>query len=403
MSHDENFQRWIEEVMSKIIKNLGPNVSNARYELSDLNSNFMSTTYNVSVTFDDEEKSKSVNLPIILKKCPNSEHQRMLNSDRQFHNENLFYRMYALPEENFPKCLYVDQLRNSVIALENVRMKSYRTLDYMCDAPLEYTLAAMRELGRFHGKGYAMKVLQREKFFSIVNQLQEVRYYKEEENRMEQNTYKIYTSILASHGVKYLRRQGHDPLFCDQMEALLSDAYDRVIMKIVQPVEPLSTLCHGDFTLGNILFRTADDGKYHGMLIDFALITYATPVIDLSTFLYICCSNDTRKDKLPEILRAYHDALKEYLEGAGVWNDEKYSYDNLLDNYKWGALFGFIIASYYLVIAKGYFTFDAELLSSMGPTEYVKLQERSTNDEISKTLADMLLELKSFGCLTNFS
>ncbi|EZA55349.1 hypothetical protein DMN91_004503 [Ooceraea biroi] len=397
MLHDKDFQRWLKEVMSKILENLGLNDSDARYELPNLKDNIMSTTYNMCVRYEDKAKGESVKLSMILKKPPHSDYiRRETNSDRQFNNEILFYRMYAQPEENFPKCFYADHARNSVIALENMNAKGFYLCAYTHDVPLEYTLAAMRELGRFHGKGYEMKELQREKFFKIVNQLQEVRYYKTGEN-----IFRHFCNVLATHGLEYLRRHGYDANFCDRMEVLLTDAFTNVMLKSMQPLEPLSTLCHGDCTLYNMLFRAEGDGQHRAMLIDFAFVTYATPVVDLSTYLCICCSNDIRKDKFSEIMQAYHDALKKYLQDAGVWNDEKYSYDVFLDNYKWGALFGFVLASFQLIFLKGYSTLDVESLSILGPSEYGKLCKQSIDDKFSKILADMLLQLKDLGCLIN--
>ncbi|XP_011705637.1 PREDICTED: uncharacterized protein LOC105460843, partial [Wasmannia auropunctata] len=193
----------------------------------------------------------------------------------------------------------------------------------------------------------------------------------------------------------------HDTVFCDKMEALLSNAFDEVMMKTVQPLEPLATLCHGDFTLNNILFKTEGDGQHRPMLIDFALIRYSTPVIDLSTHLFLCCSNEVRKNKFSEIMRAYYDALKEYLLDAGIQDIEKYSYNALLDDFKRGALFGFVLMSSFVYVLLGHLspeTFVQEVLD-LGPLESAKKQKYTGGDEVSKILADALLHLKDLGCL----
>ncbi|EGI63190.1 hypothetical protein G5I_08427 [Acromyrmex echinatior] len=184
-----------------------------------------------------------------------------------------------------------------------------------------------------------------------MKQIQEIRYDVK-------NEWKNFINVNATRA-EYLRNHDHDVTFCDKMEALLSQVFDKVMMKIVEPREPLSTLCHGNFTLGNILFEIKN-GKHDAILIDFALCRYSTPVVDLSTYICLCCSNEMMKDKFFEIMRVYHNALKKYLLEAGVSNIEKYSYKALLDDYRRGGLFGFISASFFLPSVREYYTIDSE-------------------------------------------
>lgn len=397
MSHDEDFQKWLKNVTSKTIENLGLDVGKVRYKISASTSKFMSTIYYVFLQFENKTTKQTEEFSMVLKKPIQT--NTIYHTDSQFHNEILFYQMYARPDENYPRCFYLDERPpiDSVVALENVSKRGYHPCSYEHNAPLEYVLAVMREIGRFHGKGYAMKKLQPEKFFDIVTRLQEVRYFKTMEN-----TFKTLSNTNSTRVIEYLRKHGHDTVFCDKMEVLLSNAYDEVMLKIVEPLEPLSTLCHGDFTLDNVLFKTENDGQYRAMLIDFALLRYSTPVVDLSTYFCLYCSNEMLKDKFFEMMQAYHDALKEYLLEAGVWDTEKYSFEALLDDYRRGGLFGFVIANYYLPIILGYHKVDSirEKLLRLSVLECMK--QFKYNDEICKILADILLNLRDLGCLKDF-
>ncbi|XP_011630628.1 uncharacterized protein LOC105422810 isoform X2 [Pogonomyrmex barbatus] len=407
MPHNKDLPKWIEETMMKIIEKLGPNVHKAQYELTEFNDNLiMSSLCYVRLQFENKTNEKNEELHVILKK-PMKGFSQIAHIDDQFHNEILFYQKYVQPDEidakKYARCLYFDERppNDSIIALENVNQRGYYSCPYMYDSPgmdssMEYVLAAMRELGRFHGKGYVMKELQREKFFDIVAQCKEVRFAKYSEN-----VYETLPNIQSIRAIEYLRKRGHDPTFCDKMETFLSEAFDKVMMKVVQPVEPLATLCHGDFILGNILFKTEDNGQYQPMLIDFALIRYSTPVVDLSTFLCLCCSNDMRRKYFFEIMRAYHDALRGYLLKAGFQNIEKYSYDALLDDFRRGALFGFVIASSFLFMILGHanMTVLVQDIINLGRLESAKKYKYAGGDELSKILADMLLHLKDLGCL----
>ncbi|XP_011688187.1 PREDICTED: uncharacterized protein LOC105450164 [Wasmannia auropunctata] len=401
MSHDEDSQQWIDKVMPKIIETLGPDVDETRYELFKNLCLIASTVYHVHLQFKNKTNDRNEELFMILKR-PGRDFYQQTCIEPQFHNEILFYRNQS--DERYliyPRCIYAAKLSptDAVIALENVNKRGYYACPYPYNPPLEYTLAAMRELGRFHGKGYVMKELQREKFYDIVARRQEVRFVK------MGNLYEEGIKIMGSRAVEYLRSQGHDAVFCNKMEALLTNAFDEVMMKVVKPLEPLSTLCHGDFMLSNILFNKAEeDGQCRAMLIDFALITYSTPVIDLSTYLCLCCSNEERREKFSDIMRAYHDALMEYLLDADIQDIEKYSYDALLDDWRRGALFGFLIMSIYLPTILGYAK-PRELIQKLlqlGIIEGLKKQKCLGGDEVNKILADALLHLQELGCLKHF-
>ncbi|KYN36628.1 hypothetical protein ALC56_08417 [Trachymyrmex septentrionalis] len=401
MSYDEDFQKWIKKIMSKIIESFGPNIDEAQYEITEPTDIFMSTICYACVKFKNRLTDQSEEHSVILKRPRQLETWRqMMGSDLQFHNEILFYRMCARPDENFPRCFYVDEKppMDSVIALENVSKRGYYPYTYKYNVPLEYTLAAMREIGRFHGRGYVMKELQKEKFFDIVGQLQNLPKY----NKV--HDFNIILNSQATRAVEYLRSHNHDAAFCDKMEALLSNASDEVINKTIKPLEPLSTMCHGDFTLNNVLFKREDDGQQHlhAMLIDFATCSYSTPVVDLSTYISLCCWHEVMKDKFFEIMRVYHDALKEYLLEAGIWNVDKYSYDVFLDDYKRGSLFGFVIASFFLPILMGYVLINEQQIIEIGMAEYSKILKQAGGDKMSKILADILLYLKDLGFLKHF-
>ncbi|CAL1683463.1 unnamed protein product [Lasius platythorax] len=75
-----------------------------------------------------------------------------------------------------------------------------------------------------------MKELQWEKFIDIVKQLQETKYRSNVEKE-----HKDFLSIITMRMVDYPRNHNHDAGFCDKMAALFLNAYDKVMMKMVEP------------------------------------------------------------------------------------------------------------------------------------------------------------------------
>lgn len=400
MSHVEDINKWLANVMPRIIENLGPKVDEAEYELSDANASIMSTMCFVRVKFKNRTNGQSEELPIVLKRPVRDESMReIICSDEQFNNEITFYQIYRQPDENFPKCFYAYEQPpvDSVIALENVSERGYHPCPYKYDVPLDYTFTAMRELGRLHGKGYVMKERQPKKFFDIVRRLKRVRFGID--NTSTDKKFGLYVNFVSTRAVDYLRDRGHDAIFCDKMEALLSNIFEEVMIKTLEKSKsaPLSTLCHGDFTVANMLFKTDANGQHRAMLLDFAFFMYATPVVDLSTYICLYCSYEVIKDRFFEILKVYHDALKEYLLEAGVRNIECYSYEALLDDYRSGGLFGFGVASFYLVVLRGVLPLNSLSLFHHDVMKFAQMFKAAGGDELSKILADMLLQMRDLG------
>lgn len=385
----------LDPLINKIVANLGKDFDDVRYEISvPEDSFFISNLYflNINSNAKDTDKKRTVN--VVLKKPPAIADVRdVMRTNVQFHNEILFYQRYAKHHEEFPRCLLAEEKppSDSVIVLENViAQRGYDISKWKHDVPIEYTMAAFREIARFHAKAYVAKERRGEEFFDFVNGLQEVRYYSE-------SILKVVYDGTANRSVKYLRGRGYDPRFCDKLEDKLRNTYDDLVMKYVKPEEPLATLCHGDFTMNNTLFKN-ENGEIKCMFIDFALTRYGSPVLDLSTFLCLHCARQVDKSMLDKVLKAYHDSLTRCLEESGV-DSEKYSFEALREDYKRKGLFGFFVATFFLPTVMG--------LGDCSPEKFIKIDIQSWRsalceqggDECSEIMANMLLRLKEFGCL----
>lgn len=90
---------------------------------------------------------------------------------------------------------------------------------------------------------------------------------------------------------------------------LLADS-SSTLKRVMEPVEPLSVLCHGDFNRNNLLFRYDDGGRpVDALAFDMATTRYASPVLDLSFFLYMNTDRRIRDDHWDALLDEYCAAL----------------------------------------------------------------------------------------------
>lgn len=351
---------------------------------------FVSEVYFVKIKFTDNETlSVVVKIPVSTTLIGDP------HTDALFHNEVLFYEKFAPNSTRYPRCFYayedVLNWKMSSIVTENVETMGFKMCPQAFNIPMEYIMAGVREIAKFHATGYAMKTNQSAKFFSIVDSIEESRYFPGEWNETTIN-------YISPRPINYLRKNNYDSTFCDKMGEHLSRAFQTVMLDAVKPCEPLAVLCHGDFTRNNIFYRQIDS-QLEGMLIDFAMLRYSSPAIDLSTFLYISCSAEDICDNFNDIFKAYHSELIDYLQKLGIDEVDAYSYDKMLVDYKRRAMFGYIIALFFIPAQRGLVTVDLTSESADDLRRFNENTMKAGGDELSKEFADLLINLRSSGCL----
>ncbi|XP_043519671.1 uncharacterized protein LOC122533734 isoform X2 [Frieseomelitta varia] len=393
----EDYHVWLGPLITKVSSLLGKGFEDVRYEVSiPTDSFFISNLFFVNVVSnddDDEAKKRAKYTNIVVKKMPAETLQDVVGSRQQFHNEVLFYQKYAQYYDRAPRCIYATEeptSRDSVIVLENVATeRGYSVCKWKYDTPLEYTLAAFREIARFHATAYATKRTRKKEFFDFVNAI--------EEARNQETSFKQMINGTATRSLDYLRRQGHDKEFCDKLQARMANTYENLVLKFFEIEEPLSTLCHGDFTMNNILFKKENDAL-KVIFVDFALMRYGSPILDLSMFLCMHCARDLDKVMLDNVLRVYHDSLIQCLKEKDI-NVADYSYEDLYEDYKKKGLFGLLIATFVLAMQMGKFDEQMEDFAKTDQADWPALARQIGGEEIDEILAKMLLKLKEFGCL----
>ncbi|XP_044576982.1 uncharacterized protein LOC123260103 [Cotesia glomerata] len=405
---------WLKlEIIPEVLKILNKN--NDQIESISTSSN---DTYALSeVNFIDIVFTNYETLNLVIKSPPLVKNHLVQFNIRQIYtNEIIFYKLFAKNAlKGIPKFYYgsvKDPIEKSVIVLENVTEKGFKLCPTVFDMPFWYVISAVRELGYFHGTYYAFKERELDKFMKIVNGIKEAWF-------IDGNFVSNVIKTVGSRPVEWLRKIDYDDNFCKKMEHHLSDAFSTIMLDAIKPVEPLATLCHGDFTRSNMLFRRAcgingndnDDDHDHGkeekekrlevMLIDFGMMRYTSPSIDLSTFLYLSVFSEDRKNRFDEIFRAYHDALLDYLGKAGLIDLGRYSSEKMLEDYKRRAAYGFIVALYFLPVLHGLCDDPDRNNEAAVPDgrEFGLIAKLAGGDAMSAVFGDMLLELRDTGCL----
>jgi thiamine kinase-like enzyme len=148
-----------------------------------------------------------------------------------------------------------------------------------------------------------MKESQFDVFSDIVKNIINLRYSDE---NATSNKFFRSISVFSKRVIRTLRKRNYDPIFTKKIEALFDDGFSSIMMECVKPIEPLATIIHGDCTINNILFRmhgNEETESLEAMLVDFALIMYSSPALDIVTFIYMCCPRMYLKENFEYVKR----------------------------------------------------------------------------------------------------
>ncbi|XP_048507442.1 uncharacterized protein LOC105687817 [Athalia rosae] len=391
---------WLEEkVVPKIVAALGKTGRSVRCEIRMLGDGlFISAIHMIDLIFPSPHlgEDRSEILKFVMKSLTENESiQEFLQVENLLLNEILFYENFGKNYTDYPKCVLTirEPLERTVLVLENVTSLGYESFEWKNGVDMKRTLAAVRELGKLHARGYVLKENNPKEFFEIVENIYPCKFDASASPRL------IYAvNNLSMRPLNYLKSVNYDPLFCEKMSVYFEKAHEKIFRDCVTPRNELAVFCHGDITANNILFRVKNDGEFDAMLIDFAQFRYSSPAIDTSTFIFMSCDVKLRRE-FPRIFKAYHDVLYAHLVQQGIQNLERFSYDAFFDDYKRHAIFGCLLAIFYIP----YLHLDPETTDFAHLEEdievYVRELGAAGGNDVSKKLADMLMELKAQGCL----
>jgi thiamine kinase-like enzyme len=130
------------------------------------------------------------------------------------------------------------------------------------------------------------------------------------------------------------------------IEAYLGNVWNKM-GALATPQEPYSVILHGDAIINNILFHypleETEENPDKLCLIDFQMSRYGSPALDLSFFL-LRYHTEEAGHNYRELLRVYHDALREFLMEMGSKADELFPFSALEEEMQKYSAFGMAMA-----------------------------------------------------------
>jgi hypothetical protein len=292
-------------------------------------------------------------------------YRKYFDTDVLFHNEIHMYtdvipfmeeflrkRQADVLGEIFPKCYYAESGAacvggRDIIVLEDMVPLGFTPPTERLVLDYDHCAVALRQLARYHAVSYGMKKLETSRFHAIVKNIR-VRSFGQ--GTPEDMTY--FYKTISYRGVRYLEsRQEMDQATLDRVKNRLEHAGQHAV-ELMEPKEPLAVLCHGDFCRNNILFRYESGKPREAVLFDFQTFTYASPVIDLSLFMYLNTSSELRNQHWDDLFGEYHVTLTRTLARILGCSVEEllpdYGLEQFQKDFVAHGFYGYMICSYFL-------------------------------------------------------
>lgn len=256
---------------------------------------------------------------VVVKKTPEipEETFKAINFPALFSNEINCYTIILPAIQNFAKVkinvpkYYFGELRKNAatIILEDFNESGgWKMTTARVNLNLEHALLAVKYLATFHGACFALKDIDSPLFQGLIEKLREPRYASPD---LHPDWVKILNCSVER--IISATRCYHSEVpeeFLRKLQNLISDNY-RYGYQRVRPVEPMATLCHGDYLRNNVAYKYDENTgqPIDVMMFDFQTMRYSSPMIDLSVFLALSTFKTIRYQFFEDIFDTYRQVL----------------------------------------------------------------------------------------------
>ncbi|XP_068894083.1 uncharacterized protein [Tenebrio molitor] len=237
-----------------------------------------------------------------------------------------------------PECYAMRKTRyKELIILENLKTKGYVMCDRKVPMTFDHVKLVLQTFGKWHALSLALKTKRPKVFEELVaDNVNMFCYYITTANMVDTvfdytEEVKIASNLSEVEQLKFSR----DDIRNIFSNLLFEHPEDHVIL-------------HGDGWTNNLMFKY-DDTKIpsHVYLVDWQCSGLASPVMDLSHFVYAC--NDTKNHKdVNELLKIYHRSLDTCLRELGCDSRALFPYEKLVEHWKKFSCYGLFLGNFIL-------------------------------------------------------
>ncbi|XP_060803441.1 uncharacterized protein LOC106140731 isoform X1 [Amyelois transitella] len=166
-----------------------------------------------------------------------------------------------------------------------------------------------------------------------------------------------------------------DPMAKNKLNNCAEDIYN-ILCKCVIP-DRFSTICHADCWSNNVCFKYNGTKPIDVILVDYQISRFASPVTDLSYFLYMSTDEELLENHYERLINLYYKTLSAVLRQCNVNVNEIYPEDIFQEHLKKYSVLGLIEA----LISMKIITAESEDAIEMAKMRYDIVKELACDSE----------------------
>lgn len=213
-------------------------------------------------------------------------------------------------------------------------------------------------IAKLHATSYALKLQQREKFDEFVENFKPIPFHRDDKKTMFDPLYYIALERVYRHLTSTDQPEDLKAGFVKVYEKFISDP-SKLLQAFLDDDPVFNVIIHGDYNRNNVMFKYDSEEGFENpksvKMFDFQWTKYASPVLDLSFYLYMNLDPEILESSWDRILKFYHETLISSMTKIlhCSENDErlkKFNLDAFLKHFADHAFYGCIISTWFLPI-----------------------------------------------------
>jgi thiamine kinase-like enzyme len=169
----------------------------------------------------------------------------------------------------------------------------------------------------------------------------------------------------------------------------LAENYQQRVLKVYEPNpsgQGYNVLCHGDFHMKNIMLNRDGDTLKDVCMLDYQMVNYSSPVVDLIYSLYFDLSAENRKQYRDEYIMYYYTEFVKALKSFGFLRKPPTLLDLQIELLKNGVLESVLCLAFYAFMWIDFSAME-DPMALLIPENLKKFQqERYRDPEIQETI-----------------
>ncbi|XP_059048515.1 uncharacterized protein LOC131843785 [Achroia grisella] len=239
-----------------------------------------------------------------------------------------------------PNLIYI---RDDLFVFEDVTETGYSMPSHVETLTYEQLTATVQALARFHAQSYIYEEKKSEELNRPFRIWEDYGDYLKEPQKGEE--WRIAGRNAVIDFLKLHSKYKKELNFIKDLEEILPLVFNKANSLITPSSTYRNVVIHRDIWSNNIFLKKIGAVNYHALIVDYQTVLYTSPMVDLSTLLYLNTTKDFRNNYTTDFINVYYNTLAEELKSVEVDINNILGKPSLIDLYEESILFAVTQAS----------------------------------------------------------